>query len=648
MTWRLGLSVVFGLMFAGAVVAESGGPPVRDRLRGIETRPPRGDVDGYVQNLVDRKANIVTLGTMNGQGAVFFETDLAAMHPHADPAFVPAVIRQLRQRDIGVLSWVVFNIQDTKRAEDFLPAARYPQWRMKFIEDPSIKPRETTGMCVVSSPYVEHHGKLLKQAAGFDLDGLFFDGFYFAGVPDRKQAGCVCEHCAEAFRTDTGLDLPRRVDWNDMTFKRWVRWRNERLLKTARYFQQQALEANPRAHATFNWNIWPFARKDWETAIPMWRVDDLGVSQHSYTGKMSEKWVMLGFKARIGRDMNPAMTDMWRATGYNTTCAGEPDPAWHELELTTWMLAGPTYGITPWHSVNPSVETAARAHEKLAKVEPYFSRLHVADVAVLASQNTHDFYGHKPGTQNLADYRDGLLGTWLLLTERHVPFEFIFDNQLDAKSLQRYRTLVLPNAACLGDGAVAAIKKWVQAGGQLITTGATGTFDEWGEAVKTPGVERFGIEAGRGDAKLGEGSITCIAADAGLAYCRERDSAAGDALVQAIRRRPLPLAFTGPPTVVANMFANPRNPKQRWVHLLNVAHLCGGGSDSGFRGLDLPTTEPSRGPIVPAKDLVIELPGIRPASARLVVAGKDLAIDERGRVRIDTLDLHEVVELSLP
>ena len=149
----------------------------------------------------------------------------------------------------------------------------------------------------------------------------------------------MCKFCEKAFKEDIGLDMPARVDWLDSSFKRWVRWRNHRLLKTARHFQTEMRKVNPDLTCTFNYNIWPFANKDWETGIPMWRIDDFGVSQHAYTVPFAQKWMMLGFKSRIGRDMNPAHTDIWRACGLAHTCGKrEPDYAWHELEIKTFYV----------------------------------------------------------------------------------------------------------------------------------------------------------------------------------------------------------------------------------------------------------------------------------------------------------------------
>ena len=630
-----------------------------DRIRHVERRPPISDPVAFAELLAAERANIVTLGTMNGKGYVFFPTDLAEPDPRMDPAYLPEVIRQLRTRNMKVFSWVVFNVQDTRNVDDFVIAKRYPQWTMKFIDDPdrpsNSKPR--VGMCVVSSPYIEHHAKLLRQAAAFDLDGFFFDGFYFGGIPHPSRPGCTCDFCKAKFKADTGLELPMKVDWTDATFKRWVRWRNYRLLEVARYFRDEIHEVNPKATCTFNTNLWPFASKDWETAIPMWQLDGLGVSQHCYTGSPHMKWLMLGFKSRIGRDMNPEHTDMWR-TGSSVPTAGTKnvDWSWHELELLTTLLAGPTHGITPWHGTFAGpVEISARIHTQAALREPYYSRKYVADVGVLVSQNTRDFWGHIPGSTNLDDYQDGILGTWMLLSENHVPFEIVFENQLNPKTLARYRTLVLPNAAALAAKDVATIVEWTAAGGNLVTTAQTGQYDEWGEKFETPQLKALlQIDSAAAiDKAVAQGHVTHLPGDPGLAWCRQRDAEGSKVLLKAIERNPLPLVVEAPSSLVTNMFENPQDSKQRWIHLLNVSHMMPDG-DSGFRGLKQPGVKGSELPegrrgwtLIPARNIALQLHNQKIKSARLAIAGTELSVDATGRITVPEIELHDVVVVTL-
>ena len=208
--------------------------PTLDRLRGIERRPADDDVETFVEQLQNERADVVTIGAMFGTGQVFFPSRYATPYPRMNPGWLPDVTKALREKGFKILCWSVFNVQDIRRVEDFVPAKMFPQWQMQYIEEPGKTFPPRVGMCVVSSPYIEWYAQVLREAAACDFDGFFFDGFYLGGIPHPSRPGCVCKFCEEAFRKDTGLSLPKKVDWSDMTFKRWVRWRNERLLRTAR------------------------------------------------------------------------------------------------------------------------------------------------------------------------------------------------------------------------------------------------------------------------------------------------------------------------------------------------------------------------------------------------------------------------------
>jgi hypothetical protein len=352
--------------------------------------------------------------------------------------------------------------------------------------------------------------------------------------------------------------------------------------------------------------------------------------------------------------MNPEHTDIWRACGYQHTCVGKsPDLAWHELEIKTFILGGLSHGVTPWHStIEGPVELTARIHADVAKRERYFSRDYVANVAVLCSQNTHDFFGHIPDTNNLTDYRDGLLGTWMLLTENHIPFEFVFDNQVENGIPEKYQTLILPNAAALSAAAIQQLEDWVRAGGHLIATAQTGQFDEWAKQLPESRLKLlFKIDTSTASARkdFGKGHFTWFAADPGLAYCRSRNKEEAGHLLAAIRRESLPLTVKGPPSLVVNMFRSPDS-KELWLHLLNVSHLMPGG-DSGFRGLDRPPlkreTKRIGEPLAAARNVALTIHNVPIESASLVVKDTPLTVDTDGSLVIPSIELHDVLVLKL-
>jgi hypothetical protein len=617
--------------------------PLQDRLRGVEARPVKSVIETYVAILQHQLCNVVTIGPMNGQCFANYASETVPHSPGMDPNWIPGVTKACHDRGIAVIAWLPFNIQDVRKAEDYQPTKRFPQWAMQYITDPAHPPRPQVAMCVVSSPYREEHAKELAEAVSFGVDGVFFDGFFLEGKPGRPQPGCVCEHCRVKFREDTGLDLPSRVDWTDAGFKRWVRWRNDKLVETATYFRDEMRKANPGLSLTCNYNAWPFGTKDWGTAVPLWRTSEYGISQHAYAPQAHMEWLMLGFKSRLSHDMNPEHADIWRTSRPTWNYQGTPaGVARQELNMKTFMLSGLAHGTTPWHGghIQPP-EVGRRIHEAIKAREQYFSHDSVRHLGVVLSQNTHDFYGHIPETTNLADYRDAILGTWLLLTKRHLPFNFVFDNELAAGDLAPYEVLLLPNAAALSDAMLANLRKWVLGGGQLIATADAALYDEWGERREHSGLDQL-VPASS------PGKLTYILGEPGVAYARERDERMAEQLLKAIATVPFPCEVNAPEWLEVTPMWGPRR-KSVYLHMLNVSAFMPDG-DTGFRGLGRPVAERDGGDArvnVPVENVTVHPRAWDVGRARLGVARADLAPDGRGAYIVPSIVDHEVLVLEL-
>lgn len=75
------------------------------------------------------------------------------------------------------------------------------------------------------------------------------------------------------------------------------------------------------------------------------------------------------------------------------------------------------------------------------------------------------------------------------MIQSHVPFDIIFDEQMD--DLSRYKILVLVGQNNLSDEHIERIEKFVEQGGNLVFTGATAHFDQWHRRRSRPGLEHL-------------------------------------------------------------------------------------------------------------------------------------------------------------
>ena len=93
----------------------------------------------------------------------------------------------------------------------------------------------------------------------------------------------------------------------------------------------------------------------------------------------------------------------------------------------------------------------------------------VADVAVLRSFPSQVF-SHRDNARMTAAAEKACI-------DNRVPFQIVYDHHLD--DLSGYRALVLAGCVAMGDDQIAAIRRYVAAGGRLCIVGPVATHDQW-------------------------------------------------------------------------------------------------------------------------------------------------------------------------
>jgi len=101
----------------------------------------------------------------------------------------------------------------------------------------------------------------------------------------------------------------------------------------------------------------------------------------------------------------------------------------------------------------------------------------LARVGLVYSQQTGTYYGFP---DERAKVEDPILGFYQALVEARIPFEMVHDQMLDSAQVSQYRTLILPNIACMSDEQCAQIKAFVRNGGGIVATLETSLYDQTG------------------------------------------------------------------------------------------------------------------------------------------------------------------------
>jgi len=187
------------------------------------------------------------------------------------------------------------------------------------------------------------------------------------------------------------------------------------------------------------------------------------------------------------------------------------------------------------------------------------------------------------------------------LIQARVPFHLVYDEHLEHLSPSLCKVLILPDSECLSDAQLAAIRRFVEAGGGLIATEQAGLYDEWRRLRVKPGLKGLvenqsqapAYEESVAEATIASGSparrefgrgrvvyFPGIDFDGSLPapepyfsidkqfWKRPRNSEEVINAVHWVARGDMPLEATGPDFLVANLVEQGHE-RRRLVHLLN-------------------------------------------------------------------------------
>ena len=423
------------------------------------------------------------------QGIVVNAGGIVAYYPSRVPLHRPA--QHLGGRDLfGELcraahedGVVVFARMDSNRAhEEFYRA--HPDW---FAIDAAGRPYKAGDLfitCVNSPYYDEHIPAILREIIELYRPEGFTDNSW-SGL--GRGTICFCDHCRKKFRERTGQEIPRAKNWNDPTYRQWIRWNYDRRLEIWDLNNRITKAAGGADCIWAGMNSGSISgqcqsfrdyqgicqRADIIMLDHQSRSDASGFQHNGEAGKLIHG--LLGWEKLI-----PESMAMYQAGRPTFRLATKPAP-----EARMWMLDGIAGGLQPWwHHVGAyhedrrmyrTAEAVYRWHQ--ANEEFLVNRKPIASVGVVWSQQNNDFFGR--------DDADVLVelpwrGATQALLRARIPYLPVQADHIDRDGSQ-FSVLVLPNFGAMSDAQVASVRRFVEHGGSLLATGESSRFDEWGD-----------------------------------------------------------------------------------------------------------------------------------------------------------------------
>jgi hypothetical protein len=292
---------------------------------------------------------------------------------------------------------------------------------------------------------------------------------------------CFCSHCRENFKRSTGLDIPATENPTDHAHQAFIRWRQERLYDCIDRWNATIRAIRSDSSMIPNNASGALIAQD---AVELSRRAPMLVADRQARHGTVAPWIVgktaKEYRATLGTKPNVSLFGVGLEEPYRWK-----DSVQENAEIRIWVLEEMAHGTRPWWS-----KFAATLHDRrwlpavadiynwAAANEHYLNHdKPIARVAIVYSQTTAWFYGGKDAQSNVEDYALGWCG---MLTETRIPFEMVHERKLTQDDLSRFRTLILPNIACLSEKQAQQLRAFVRTGGSIIATYDTSLFREDG------------------------------------------------------------------------------------------------------------------------------------------------------------------------
>lgn len=444
-----------------------------------EIDPTRYDIDWWRKHW---RRTCVQGVILNAGGIVAYYPSRLPLHHRAEYLgerdLLGELIHAARAERLAVLARM-----DSNRAHAPFYEA-HPDWFAIDAQGQPYRAGELYIACIHSPYYEQFIPEVLREiCAHYRPDGFADNSWSGLG---RDQI-CYCRHCRRSFAAAADLDLPPAPDWDDPAYRRWIRWSYDRRLEVwdlnNRVTQEAGgphclwigMNSGDMLHQAQRLRDTPAicARSPLVLLDHQGRNPAEGFQGNGDSGKRIHE--LAGWDV-----IAPESMAMYQHSAPTFRVASRPAP-----EARMWMVAGFAGGIQPWwhhigayHEDRRQYRTAVPVMQWHAEHQAVLHhRTPCATVGVVWSQENGDFYGRdEAGDRVQAPYR----GIMQALIRARIPYLPIHADAI-AQRADDLALLILPNVGALSDAQVAAIRRFVAAGGGLLASGEAGLYDEQGQ-----------------------------------------------------------------------------------------------------------------------------------------------------------------------
>lgn len=423
----------------------------------------------YVEMLVLAKVQSAVVYAHSHTGVCYYPTKAGHMHQGLQGRDVFGEIVDLcHQNGIKVVGY--YSLIYDRWAYD-----TYPDWRIVNISHADLTKPWRYGVCCPNSPYRNHAVAQIKEICGnYELEGIRFDMTFWPRV-------CYCAHCKKRFANEVGGDLPRTVNWLDPHWVTFQRKRQAWLVEFAELATATAKNINPELSVEHQAS--PYIAS-WERGLNVDFNKQSDFLQGDFYGDRLEG----SFAQKLFYNLSNNLPYGFE-TSANLSLRDHTTLKSPELLKTKVYSACANGGafvfidaIDPSGTLNRNVyEVMGKIFEETKIFEQYLGGRLCQDVAIyLSTESNIDFEDNSKdvlqvsGTEKAPlspfggssqPHLNAVVSAAKCLMDNNIPFGVITKKNIN--ELAQYQILILPNVLMMDAEEIAAIKKYVEAGGNL-------------------------------------------------------------------------------------------------------------------------------------------------------------------------------------
>jgi len=149
-------------------------------------------------------------------------------------------------------------------------------------------------------------------------------------------------------------------------------------------------------------------------------------------------------------------------------------PAANNIQHKLFLAEGYAAGCFPQVGLSRYTEDTKAFFEFISRNQDYYKDIEsMANVAIVISWKSRAAYDSSKSFDPPRRFAEILLSL-------HVPFDYIIaERDLNSQLLNRYKTVILPDLACISDEQLLVLKQFVTDGGGIVATNNFGKYTEW-------------------------------------------------------------------------------------------------------------------------------------------------------------------------